>query len=95
VNEQKYFASDRWFIHRPGYSPSFPSFTVTKIDSASNSFQTRSSLSSPVGMGYEYLTPMASETIGGITPRYKKRYDMLEDMKFATKQAAEKSPLNR
>jgi TldD protein len=41
-------------------------------------------------MGYEYLTPSASETIAGVTPRYKKRYDMLEDMKFATKQAAEK-----
>jgi TldD protein len=90
VNEQKYFAStDGSYIDQDVHRL-FPSFTVTKIDSASNSFQTRRSLSSPVGMGYEYLTPMASETIGGITPRYKKRYDLLEDMKFATKQAAEK-----
>jgi TldD protein len=82
VNEQKYFAStDGSYIDQDVHRL-FPSFTVTKIDSASNSFQTRRSLSSPVGMGYEYLTPMASETIGGITPRYKKRYDLLEDMKL-------------
>jgi TldD protein len=90
VNEQKYFASTDGSYIDQDIHRLFPSFTVTKIDSASNSFQTRRSISSPVGMGYEYLTPMASETIAGITPRYKKRYDMLEDMKFATKQAAEK-----
>jgi TldD protein len=90
VNEQKYFASTDGSYIDQDIHRLFPSFTVTKIDSASNSFQTRRSLSSPVGMGYEYLTPLASETIAGVTPRYKKRYDMLEDMKFATKQAAEK-----
>nr|WP_067054905.1 TldD/PmbA family protein [Mucilaginibacter sp. L294] len=90
VNEQKYFASTDGSYIDQDIHRLFPSFTVTKIDSASNSFQTRRSISSPVGMGYEYLTPMASETIAGITPRYKKRYDILEDMKFATKQAAEK-----
>jgi TldD protein len=90
VNEQKYFASTDGSYIDQDIHRLFPSFTVTKIDSASNSFQTRRSLSSPVGMGYEYLTPSASETIAGVTPRYKKRYDMLEDMKFATKQAAEK-----
>ncbi|WP_299469562.1 TldD/PmbA family protein [Mucilaginibacter sp.] len=90
VNEQKYFASTDGSYIDQDIHRLFPSFTVTKIDSASNSFQTRRSLSSPVGMGYEYLTPSASETIAGVTPRYKKRYDMMEDMKFATKQAAEK-----
>ncbi|MCO5935777.1 TldD/PmbA family protein [Mucilaginibacter sp. RB4R14] len=90
VNEQKYFASTDGSYIDQDIHRLFPSFNVTKIDSATNSFQTRRSLSSPVGMGYEYLVPMTSETIAGITPRYKKRYDMMEDMKFATKQAAEK-----
>ncbi|GGH13449.1 TldD/PmbA family protein [Mucilaginibacter phyllosphaerae] len=90
VNEQKYFASTDGSYIDQDIHRLYPSFTVTKIDSASNSFQTRRSLSSPVGMGYEYLMPLESEKVTGITTRYKKRYDMLEDMKFATKQAAEK-----
>jgi TldD protein len=90
VNEQKYFASTDGSYIDQDIHRLFPSFTVTKIDSASNSFQTRRSLSAPVGMGYEYLTPTESEKVLGITTRYKKRYDMLEDMKFATKQATEK-----
>lgn len=90
VNEQKYFASTDGSYIDQDIHRLFPSFTVTKIDPAKGSFETRSSLSSPVGMGYEYLNPMASETIGGVTPRFKKRYDMLEDIKFATKQAGEK-----
>ncbi|WP_454801544.1 TldD/PmbA family protein [Mucilaginibacter phyllosphaerae] len=90
VNEQKYFASTDGSYIDQDIHRLYPSFNVTKIDSASNSFQTRRSLSSPVGMGYEYLMPVESEKVTGITTRYKKRYDMLEDMKFATKQAAEK-----
>jgi TldD protein len=90
VNEQKYFASTDGSYIDQDIHRIYPTFTVTKIDSASNSFQTRRSLSSPVGMGYEYMNPMDSEKVTGITTRYKKRYDMLEDMKFATKQAAEK-----
>src|SRR6202012_2811687 len=62
----------------------------TKIDSAAGSFETRRSLSSPVGMGYEYLTPLDSEKVTGITPRYKKRYDMLEDIKAAAQQVKDK-----
>jgi TldD protein len=90
VNEQKYFAStDGSYIDQDVHR-FYPSFTVTKVDPTKGSFETRRSLSSPVGMGYEYLTPLASETIGGITPRYKKRYDMMEDIKFATRQAGEK-----
>jgi TldD protein len=90
VNEQKYFASTDGSYIDQDIHRLYPSFTVTKIDSASNSFQTRRSLSAPVGMGYEYLIPTENEKVTGITPRYKKRYDMLEDVKFATKQAAEK-----
>ncbi len=90
VNEQKYFAStDGSYIDQDVHRI-YPSFNVTKIDKASGTFQTRRSLSSPVGMGYEYLTPLDSEKVTGITPRYKKRYDILEDMKFAAAQANEK-----
>ena len=90
VNEQKYFASTDGSYIDQDIHRFYPSFTVTKIDPAKGSFETRRSLSSPVGMSYEYLDASQSETIGGITPRYKKRYDMMEDIKFATKQAGEK-----
>lgn len=90
VNEQKYFASTDGSYIDQDIHRLFPTFTVTKIDPTKGSFETRSSLSSPVGMGYEYLIPSASETVGGVTPRFKKRYDMLEDIKFATRQAGEK-----
>lgn len=90
VNEQKYFAStDGSYIDQDVHRIS-PGFNVTKIDSAKGSFETRRSLSSPVGMGYEYLTPLDSEKVTGITPRYKKRYDLLEDMKYATEQVKDK-----
>jgi TldD protein len=55
INEQKYFAStDGTYadqdIHRIG-----PNFTVTAVDPQSGKFSTRNSLSSPMGMGYDYL----------------------------------------
>jgi len=43
-----------------------------------------------VGMGYEYLTPLDSEKVTGVTTRYKHRYDMIEDMKAAAQQAGDK-----
>jgi TldD protein len=90
VNEQKYFAStDGSYIDQDIHRIS-PGFNVTKIDSAAGGFETRRSLSSPVGMGYEYLTPLDSEKVAGITTRYKKRYDMLEDIKSATQQVKDK-----
>ena len=90
VNEQKYFAStDGSYIDQDVHRI-YPAFNVTKIDSSQGSFETRRSLSSPVGMGYEYLTPLDSEKVTGVTPRYKHRYDMLEDIKAAAQQAGEK-----
>jgi TldD protein len=90
VNEQKYFAStDGSYIDQDIHRIS-PGFSVTKIDSAAGSFETRRSLSSPVGMGYEYLAPLDSEKVTGITTRYKKRYDMLEDIKLAAEQVKAK-----
>ncbi|WP_147202411.1 TldD/PmbA family protein [Segetibacter aerophilus] len=84
VNEQKYFAStDGSYIDQDVHRL-FPTFTVTKIDKASGKFETRKSLSSPVGMGYEYLTPLPNTKVQGIVTRYKDRYDILEDVKNAT-----------
>lgn len=90
VNEQKYFAStDGSYIDQDVHRI-YPAFNITKIDSSQGSFETRRSLSSPVGMGYEYLTPLDSEKVTGITTRYKHRYDMLEDIEAAAQQAGEK-----
>lgn len=83
VNEQKYFAStDGSYIDQDVHRL-FPTFTVTKIDKASGKFQTRKSFSSPVGMGYEYLTPTDADKVQGIVTRYRNRYDMLEDIRNA------------
>lgn len=90
VNEQKYFAStDGSYIDQDVHRL-FPTFTVTKIDKASGKFETRRSLSSPVGMGYEYLTPLADSKVQGIVTRYKDRYDILEDVKNATVEVDQK-----
>ncbi|HTE10538.1 MAG TPA: TldD/PmbA family protein [Chitinophagaceae bacterium] len=90
VNEQKYFASTDGSYIDQDIHRLFPTFTVTKIDKASGKFQTRKSLSSPVGMGYEYLTPSAAAKVPGIVTRYRDRYDMLEDIKNATADVDEK-----
>ena len=55
VNEQKYFASsDGSFIDQDIHRIWLP-FTATAIDKASGKFRTRAGLSSPMGMGYEFL----------------------------------------
>ncbi len=90
VNEQKYFASTDGSYIDQDIHRLFPTFTVTKIDKASGKFQTRKAFSSPVGMGYEYLTPRDSSKVKGIVTRYTDRYDMLEDIKNATADVDEK-----
>ncbi|MHA4894862.1 TldD/PmbA family protein [Pedobacter sp. PWIIR3] len=90
VNEQKYFAStDGSYIDQDVHRI-YPSFGVTRIDRESGKFQTRSSLSSPMGLGYEYMNARPEDKVAGVVPRYKGRYDMLEDVKFASLNAAEK-----
>jgi TldD protein len=90
VNEQKYFASTDGSYIDQDIHRIYPQFNVTKIDTANGKFDTRRSLSTPVGMGYEYLTPDANEKVGGVVTRYKNRYDILEDMKAATADVAQK-----
>ena len=92
VNEQKYFAStDGSFIDQDVHRI-WPTFTVTVTDKASGKFKTRDAISSPMGMGYEYLDGLATEKIAGPNGMvgYRNSYDMVEDAIMAAKQAREK-----
>ena len=84
VNEQKYFASTDGSYIDQDIHRLYPFFVVTKIDKTTGKFETRRSFSSPVGMGYEYLTPLENSKVKGIVTRYKDRYDIMEDVKAAT-----------
>ncbi|MBN9384350.1 MAG: TldD/PmbA family protein [Chitinophagaceae bacterium] len=90
VNEQKYFASTDGSYIDQDIHRIWPTFTVTKIDSKTGKFETRDSLGSPMGTGYEYLTPDDSRKIRTVTTLYRDRYDMLEDARLAAVQAGEK-----
>ncbi|QQP97268.1 TldD/PmbA family protein [Lysobacter enzymogenes] len=92
VNEQKYFAStDGSYIDQDVHRIWAP-MTITAIDKASGKFRTRQGLSSPRGMGYEYLDGAASgKTVlpCGVTV-YGDSYDMREDAVAAAKHAQQK-----
>ncbi|GAB3996046.1 TldD/PmbA family protein [Spirosoma daeguense] len=92
INEQKYFAStDGSYIDQDVHRI-WPTFTVSAVDRAAGKFKTRDALSSPMGMGYEYLDGLASEKIkapNGLVG-YRNSYDMVEDATLAAKQAKEK-----
>ena len=80
VNEQKFFASSDGSYIDQDIHRIWPTFTVTKIDRASGKFQTRDALSSPMGMGYEYMLAGPENKLkNGPLTLYKGRYDMLED----------------
>jgi TldD protein len=92
VNEQKYFAStDGSYIDQDVHRIWAP-LNVTAIDKASGKFRNRAGMSSPMGMGYEYLEPTAAGRIampGGVVG-YSTAYDMVEDAKAAAQQAKAK-----
>ncbi len=91
VNEQKYFAStDGSYIDQDVHRI-WPTFSVTKIDPKTGKFETRSALSAPRGMGYEYVIPRDSDKIKTApTTLYRDRYDMIEDARLAAPQATQK-----
>ena len=90
VNEQKYFAStDGSYIDQDVHRI-WPNFNVTAIDKASGKFRSRNALSSPMGMGYEYLEGGRSIALPNGLTAYKDRYDMLEDAVQAAKHAVMK-----
>src|SRR5688500_15890627 len=55
VNERKYFASTDGSHIEQSLIRSYPSFSVTAVDKSSGKFYSRASLTSPMGMGYEYV----------------------------------------
>jgi TldD protein len=91
INEQKYFASTDGSYIDQDIHRIWPTFTLTKTDAASGKFETRNALSAPMGMGFEYLKPKDEEKIkGGPVTMYKKRYDILEDVRAAAVHVDEK-----
>ena len=92
VNEQKYFASTDGTYADQDVHRIWPTFTVTAVDRAAGKFKTRDALSSPMGMGYEYMDGLASEKIPGPNGLvgYRNSYDIVEDATLAAKQAKEK-----
>jgi TldD protein len=92
VNEQKYFASTDGSYIEQDIHRLWPNFSVTVVDKATGKFKTRDALSAPMGMGYEYLTPNASEKVAGPLGLvlYRYAYDMVEDAVQAAQQAKAK-----
>jgi TldD protein len=93
VNQQKYFAStDGSYIDQDIHRMWMP-LTATAVDKATNKFRSRQGLSSPVGMGYEYLDARAEDktkSAGGLVTLYTKSYDLIEDARAAGRHAKEK-----
>jgi TldD protein len=92
INEQKYFAStDGSYIDQDVHRIWAP-MGVTVIDKASGKFRSRAGLSSPRGMGYEYLEPDPAERfeLPGGAVVYRNAYDMKADAIAAAKQVKEK-----
>ncbi|GGE87434.1 TldD/PmbA family protein [Massilia psychrophila] len=93
VNQQKYFAStDGSYIDQDVHRMWMPVF-ATAVDKATNKFRSRQGLSSPVGMGYEYLDARAQDKVqaaGGVCTLYKGSYDLIEDARACGRQAKEK-----
>jgi TldD protein len=94
INEQKYFASTDGSYIDQDIHRIYPTFGVTVVDRASGKFRSRQAMSSPMGMGYEYLTPKAADKVmgpaGSDVIGYKLSYDILEDAARAAKQTKEK-----
>ena len=90
VNEQKYLATTDGTYADQDIHRIWPIFNVTAIDPKTGKFETRNALSAPVGMGYEYLQANPADKVTGVTTRYNKGYDMLEDATAAAQQARAK-----
>ncbi len=92
VNEQKYFASTDGSYIDQDIHRIWPLMEVTAIDQKSGKFRSRSGLSAPMGMGYEYLDGAGGGKVrlpGGVVC-YADSYDMREDAVAAARQAKAK-----
>lgn len=90
VNEQKYFASTEGSYIDQDVHRIWPTFNVSLVDRDSGSFESIQSLSSPMGMGYEYLDGNESEKAKGVVTRYGHSYDMIEDAAQLAEKGTEK-----
>ncbi|MBT28781.1 MAG: TldD protein [Thalassobius sp.] len=89
VNEQKYFASTDGSYIDQDIHRIWPNFNITCVDEKTGKFKNRQALSSPMGMGFEYMDGnKADKTLSpsGMT-LYGNSYDIEEDAIFAAKQA--------
>ncbi|MFC4728036.1 TldD/PmbA family protein [Coralloluteibacterium thermophilus] len=92
VNEQKYFASTEGSYIDQDVHRIWTPMQVTAIDKDSGKFRTRAGLSSPMGMGYEYLDADPADRIelpGGAVV-YRNSYDLRADAVAAARHAQEK-----
>jgi TldD protein len=93
VNQQKYFAStDGSYIDQDVHRIWAPVF-ATAVDKTTGKFRSRSGLSAPVGMGYEYLDARPQDKVkaaGGVATLYKQSYDLIEDARAAGRDAKAK-----
>nr|WP_314859518.1 TldD/PmbA family protein [uncultured Undibacterium sp.] len=93
VNQEKYFAStDGSYIDQDIHRLWAP-MTATAVDKATNKFRTRESLSSPVGMGFEFFDVNPKDKVmaaGGVASLYKHSLDVIEEAREAGRQAREK-----
>jgi TldD protein len=71
VNEQKYFASTEGSHVQQSLIRAYPSFSVTAVDRGTGKFYSRRALTTPMGMGYEYVED----------------YPLLEEAKVAAEEA--------
>jgi TldD protein len=94
VEEQKYFASTEGSYIDQDLHRIWPFFVATAVDSASGTFQERWSLGTPVGRGWEYLSPGRAGKLSGPPETgvtlYGDSYDMVEDAGQAGRHAREK-----
>lgn len=90
VNEQKYFASTEGSYIDQDVHRIWPTFNVSLVDRDSGTFESIQSLSSPMGMGYEYLDGNEAEKAKGVVTRYGHSYDMIEDAAQLAEKGTEK-----
>ncbi|WP_395009357.1 TldD/PmbA family protein [Undibacterium sp.] len=93
VNQEKYFAStDGSYIDQDIHRLWAP-MTATAVDKATNKFRSRESLSSPVGMGFEFFDAKPEDKVkaaGGVVTLYRNSLDVIEEAREAGRQAREK-----
>ncbi len=91
VNEQKYLATTEGSYIDQDIHRIWPLVNATAIDMATGTFKNRQGLGAPMGMGYEYLQPDASQEVEGAggVKLYRHRYDIVADAAAAGRQAKE------